>query len=66
MLCITFLGESAVDRGDLCREVFRMLLADLFTVSGLFIGQISSVTAAHNVTPLENPIATKVMVMSIV
>ena len=32
MLCITFLGpgESAVDGGDLCHEVFRLLLADLF------------------------------------
>ena len=69
MLRITFLGESAVDGGGPCREFFRLLLADLFTVSGLFVGYPSSVTAAHNVVSLENgdfAIAAKVVVTSIV
>ena len=54
MLRITFLGESAVDGGGPRREFFRLLLADLFTLSGLFVGYPCSVTAAHNVVSLEN------------
>ena len=69
MIRVAFLAKSAVDGGGPRREFFRLLLADIFTVSGLFVGYPSSVTAAHNVVSLENgdyAIAAKMVVTSIV
>ena len=35
-------------------ELFHLLLADLFSISGLFTGYPSSVTAYHNLVALQN------------
>ena len=53
LLSVTFLAESAVDGGGPRRELFRLLLADLFSISGLFIGYPSAVTTSHNVVALQ-------------
>ena len=54
LLSVTFLTESAIDGGGPRRELFRLLLADLFSISGLFTGYPSSVTAYHNLVALQN------------
>ena len=54
LLSVTFLTESAIDGGGPRRKLFRLLLADLFSISGLFTGYPSSVTAYHNLVALQN------------
>ena len=69
LLSVTFLAESAVDGGGPRRELFRLLLADLFSISGLFIGYPSAVTTSHNVVALQNrdyAVAGKIVGASIV
>ena len=69
LLSVTFLAEAAVDGGGPRRELFRLLLADLFSVSGLFTGYPTAVTASHNLVALQNgdyKVAAKIVGASIV
>jgi len=49
MLKVTFMGESAVDDGGPRREYFQLLLKDVFSSSGLFVGWPDHVIPVHHV-----------------
>ena len=69
LISVTFLAESAVDGGGPRRELFRLLLAELFSVSGLFTGYPSAVTTSHNMVALQSKdyrVAGKIVSASIV
>ena len=51
-LCVTFLGEPAVDAGGPLREFFRLLLGEISSNSMLFCGEETARIPMHNVLEL--------------
>ena len=51
-LRVVFIGEQAVDEGGPRRELFRLLMTECFTRSGLFTGFPDHVVPIHNVDAL--------------
>lgn len=69
LISVTFLAESAVDGDGPSCEIFHLLLAELFSVSGLFTGYLSAVTTSHNMVALQSKdyrVAGKIVSASIV
>ena len=54
MLRVVFVGECAVDDGGPRREYFQLLLHDIATRSGLFVGWPNHVVPLHNVAALSH------------
>ena len=52
LLKVTFIGEPSVDDGGPRRELFTLLMRELFVKSGLFTGWPEHVVPVHNVPAL--------------
>ena len=52
LLKVVFVGEPSVDEGGPRREFFQLIIKELFSYSGLFIGWPQNVVPVHNVEAL--------------